>query len=607
MSTHWPTLELSLCETKNRLPLAAYIDPEGWEGLTRLKQPNIKSFVRRCSRTVKAARGLHASIAPGYTYGLEFALGAWHTFIAGSPGWTHNWRGKERVGVLTGIIKPLLERDVVNSLCWHHQSVAVSTRDDVNHRVWLTEAPDAVMPDVVPCVRHVRFDLDLRDGWSAFAAAYVAEKVKAIGDSIGLQSRTYSSGRRGIHAVFVFPVPVTNNVAQGIASLLRECIESEVSALAKVDADSTTSLLRLPGGNHSATMQLALFIDAENRCFFDAERQATLIERGLTWMPEEAGPFCSRDEFSQLTFQIESALGVTPSKPGSANRPHANDILAATGRTSHPLLDVAGTALDASSKGGHQVVHQTIAGLSSEQSDATEKARQTLAKPPSSGETYAWMTKSFGGVWACRLLHGESGIEVLLDILRQVPVNNCKTLRQRERTARALWKTFKFIPPKPRQRELHPVDILVVEQIVEAAMASPRTYNHRNGVCKGKLDIRLLQSLIKVAHVLMYSLRVSGGNEIELSSRNGSSVSEKLFPGNGVSRATFERVRRLLEDLSRNRYERTMPYQLVPELVSEGVPPLVPVFELQSGTTTRYKPSEWLIETMKQIENNLPY
>lgn len=606
MSDVQPTLDLALGATTNTLPLAAYLDPGGWDGLARLKQPNIHSFEGRCPRTVEAARGLHRSVAPGYTYGLENAPGAWHTYIAGSPGWTHKWRGKERVGVLTGIIRPLLEGDVVNSLCWHHQSVAVSTRDYAQHRTWLTEEPDALMPDVVSCVGHVRFDLDLRDGWSGFAAAYVAEKVKAIGDSIGLQSRTYSSGRRGIHAVFAFPTAVTNNVAQGIASLLRECIEREVSAIAKVDADSTTSLLRLPGGNHAATMQLALFIDAENRCFFDAERQAMLMERGFTWMPEEAGSFCSRDGFNQLAGQIESALSVAPSTPGSANRPHASDVLTATGTTSHPLLVVAGAALEASSKSGHSAVRQAISGSEPEESDAFEKARKSLAEPPQPGETYRWMT-TLGGARACWLLNGEAGIEVLLDILRQVPANDSNTLRQRERIARAFWRKHKFIPPKPKKRELHPADILVVEKIVEVAMASPRTYKHRKGVCQGKLDIRLLQSLIKVAHVLLYSLRVSGGKEVKLSSRNGSNISKKLFPERGVSRATFERVQRLLEDLSRYRYERTMPYQLVPKLVSVGVEPLVPAFELQAGTTTRYKPSEWLIETMKRIENNLPY
>ncbi|MCL4283474.1 MAG: hypothetical protein KJZ62_00075 [Fimbriimonadaceae bacterium] len=462
------------------------------------------------------------------------------------------------------------------------------------------------MPDVAPCVKHVRFDLDLRDGWSGFAAAHVSARVKAVGDAVGLQAHSYSSGRRGIHAVFVFPGPVTNNVAHGIASLLRECLVHEVSTLAKVDADSTSSLLRLPGGNHAATMQLALFIDAEGRCFFDAERQATLIERGLIWMPEEDGPFCSRDEFDQLAGQVEFAFSVAPSTPGSANRPHASEVLAATGTTSHPLLDVARATLEASSKSGHSVVRQAISGSEPEESDAIENARKTLAEPPQPGETYRWMT-TLGGARACWLLHGEAGIEVLLDILRQVPAKDSNTLRQRERTARAFWRNHSFIPPRPRKRELHPVDILVVQEIVSLAMASTRTYNHRKGVCQGKLDLRLLQSLVKVAHVLLYSLRVSGGQEVKLSSRNGSTISEKLFPEDGVPRATFERVRRLLEDLSRNRYERTMPYQVNSELVSEGVEPLVPVFELQPGTTTRYKPSEWLIETMKRIENNLPY
>lgn len=109
MSTHRHVLDLSLGATTNTFPLAAYLDPDGWDGLARLKQPNIQSFESRCPRTVEAARGLHRSVAPGYTYGLENAPGAWHTYIAGSPGWTHKWRGKERVGVLTGIIKPLLE------------------------------------------------------------------------------------------------------------------------------------------------------------------------------------------------------------------------------------------------------------------------------------------------------------------------------------------------------------------------------------------------------------------------------------------------------------------------------------------------------------------
>jgi len=607
MSTHRHILDLSLDATTNTFPLAAYLDPDGWDGLARLKQPNIQSFERRCPRTVEAARGLHRSVAPGYTYGLENAPGAWHTYIAGSPGWTHKWRGKERVGVLTGIIKPLLEGDVVKSLCWHHQSVAVSTRDYAQHRTWLTEEPEAVMPDVVPCVRQVRFDLDLHDRWSGFAAACVAEKVKAIGDIIGLQTRTYSSGRRGIHAVFAFPTAVTNKVAQGIASLLRECIEREVSTLAKVDADSTTSLLRLPGGNHAETMRLALFIDAKNKRFFDAERQAMFIERGLTWMPEDTGQQEAFDEFSQLVIQVDSALSVIAAKGTSVGHHHASDLLAAIARTVYPLIDVAASAFNANKSCGRQVVLQASCDVEPEESDAFGKARNVLANPPISGETYAWMTMSCGGVWACRLLHGESGVEVLIDILRQVPANGRKTLRQRERTARALWRKFRFIPPKPRKRELHPADILIVEKIVEVALASPRIYNHRKGVCQGKLDIRLLQSLVKVAHVLLYSLRVSGGKEVKLSSRNGSSISEKLFPERGVSKATFERVRKLLEDLPRNRYERTMPYQVNPVLVEEGVEPLVPAFELQTGTTTRYKPSEWLVETMNKIENNLPY
>ena len=159
MSDVEPTLDLALGATTNTLPLAAYLDPDGWDGLARLKQPNIHSFESRCPRTVEAAKGLHRSVAPGFTYGLENRPGAWHTYIAGSPGWTHKWRGKERVGVLTGIIKPLLEADVVKSLCWHHPSVAVSTRDYAQHHTWLTEEQDAVMPNAVPCVRHVRFDL----------------------------------------------------------------------------------------------------------------------------------------------------------------------------------------------------------------------------------------------------------------------------------------------------------------------------------------------------------------------------------------------------------------------------------------------------------------
>lgn len=606
MSDYPPTLDQSLNATTNTLPLAAYLDPEGWDGLARLKQPNISSFERRCPRTVEAARGLHRSVAPGYTYGFECAPGIWQTHITGAPAWTHKWRARERAGILTGIFRPLLATCVVKSLCWHHQSVAVSTRDYAQHRTWLTEEPNAVMPDAVPCVRHVRFDLDLHDGWTGFVAALISARVQAVGDAVGLQAHTYSSGRRGLHAVFAFPAAVTNKVARGIASLLRECIEREVSALAKVDADSTTSLLRLPGGNHAATMQLALFIDAENRCFFDAERQAMLIERGLTWMPEEAGSFCSRDGFNQLAGQIESALSVAPSTPDSANCPNARDVLATTGTTSHPLLDVAGAALEASTKSGLLVVRQAISGSEPEESDAIEKARKTLAEPPQPGETYRWMT-TLGGARACWLLYGEAGIEVLLDTLRRVPANDSNILRQRERTARAFWRKHKFIPPRPKKRELHLADILVVQEIVEVAMASPRTYKHRKGVCQGKLDIRLLQSLIKVAHVLLYSLRVSGGKEVRLSSRNGSNISKKLFPERGVSRATFERVQRLLEDLSRNRYERTMPYQLNPELVSEGVEPLVPVFELQAGTTTRYKPSEWLVETMNKIENNLSY
>lgn len=159
------------------------------------------------------------------------------------------------------------------------------------------------------------------------------------------------------------------------------------------------------------------------------------------------------------------------------------DDIAATGTASHPLLDVAGAALKARTESGLHVVRQAISGSEPEESDATEKAREALDNPPMSGQTYAWMTNSLGGVWACRLLYGESGVEVLIDILRQVPASDRKILRQRERTARALWMKVRFIPPKPRKRELYPADMPFVEKIVELAMASPRIYKHRKGVC----------------------------------------------------------------------------------------------------------------------------
>jgi hypothetical protein len=599
-----PQLNLSLTSNSNTLPLAAYLDPDEWNVLVRLKKPNISSYHLRCKNTSSTAAGLFSQIGTGYCYGEEADPGKWTTFNAGSPGWTHRWQGNSRVGVITGVFRPLESKDILRAFCGPRSAIAVSDRFNENHLNWIKNPPVNDSPCLMKTINSIRFDIDLAGGWSTFPAIRLCNQASMAGDVSGFQNRSFFTGNRGIQTIFALPAPVTIRTATALASLLRNILQQHVGTDGIVDADSTSSLMRLPGCRHAKSQKLGLFIDSGNRCFFDAKEQARLISRSFGWNESELGSYLSVHDFSELVNHIEALLDAHNLQHDLRVRGQqlATILTSDTKPGKYNLIDDARSNLAVQVAGGFTQATSTSVQQSNAATIRKELAQKHLLNHPVSGATWQWMTYSFGGVWSCRLLHGEQlGLDVLLDILRNVPAKSKSVLAQREKTAKRLWSTFRFLPPSATIPAFHSADMVGVGVIVELALKAGRTYNHKAGDIKTTMDIRQLQNLVKVANVMLHALRESGGVEFTLSERNGSHLSKKFFD-KAVSPSTFKRISRMLEAEQRVRYERTMPYSVQGGIEWEGEVPIASVFEKQPGTTNRYRPSKWLTNLLREHE-----
>lgn len=598
-------LDQSLNSKSNCLPLAAYLDPDSWNELIRLTRPNLTSYVSRCPATSQAANGLFKLLGSGYCYGEEISRGHWQTFNAGAPGWTHRWCGNLRAGIIEGVFRPLESKDIVRSFCGPRSAIAVSDRFHQSHQRWTSENAILVPPWLEANINSIRFDIDLMNGWNPVHAISACKTAIEVGAETGFQVRNFSTGNRGIQTVFAFPAPVSIRVATSVAELIRKILNRRLEEPAKLDVDSTSSLMRLPGCRHAATQQLALFIDTENRCYFDKVEQANLIGNGLGWIAVAGNKNISSDDFANLTNELDIILDSQKIQHDCIVRgAELSDLLLTElSRGTSNLVDLASHVIT-TSKSNRATNTTPFPNSETNSANRTKIAQDRLLAPPMPGHTWKWMTDPYGGVWASRMLYGEpQGLDILIDILRNVPASSKAVLNERERTAKQLWQKFKFKPPSSANHNFHPQDVKAVEAMAEIAVRHSREYKHNAETKSTGIDIRQLQNIIKVANVMMYALRESGGTEFTLSERNGSHLSKKFFD-KPVSPSTFKRIAKLLETEQRVRFKRELPYNVQGDVASEGISPLVPAFERLHGTVSRYKASKWLLEKLDQCDQS---
>ena len=599
-----PTLDLSLGATTNTLPLAAYLDPETWPQLLLLKRPNTKSYFGRCPKTKLAVDGLLDRAGLAFRWGIEWQPKRWTTIDAGASALVPRWCGKERVGVEDRICVPLFARNLIRAYAGAYGALGASDRYRVVHEEWI--ADQGVSPPwAEPVVSSVRFDIDLANGWQPDDALKASNQAQQVALSLRLQSHIFATGNRGLQLIVALPSKVTIRVATALAALAREPLQRAIGDLGIVDADSTGSILRLPGCRHAATNNLALFIDVENRRFFHAPGQAELIANGFAWMPRHANGLISQREFHNSMSEIEGCLdeaGITHDVH-VRERALAEKLIGMLGSSSTPFVAEARQALAMSATTISPAGASAQSHSDAPEVDRRELARQRLMTPPSAGQTWEWLSQPYGGVWACKLIHGNDGLDVLLNILREIPASSKQKVLERERTARRLWESFKLFPPKSIS-EVSAEDAELAARMVDIICKSQRTYKHKSGTRSTHVDERRLTNVIFVSHVLLYCLRKSKTGQFSISTRNGVSIVKRLF-GATMSPNTFEATCRLLESEQRVRASfRPGSYRVVESVELVGEPPLVLAFERVPGCTTKtYLEAEWLTNERESIRN----
>jgi hypothetical protein len=211
------------------------------------------------------------------------------------------------------------------------------------------------------------------------------------------------------------------------------------------------------------------------------------------------------------------------------------------------------------------------------------------------------MTQSYGGVGAAKVLFGDDGLDELLQLLSQVPSSSAIKSRERERTARKLWDSFKLFPPKVTKK-IHPEDEEIVARIADAACRINRIYNHKSGAKTLPISKNCLTNITFVSYAMLYCLRKKGGVEFKLSIRNGARIVNSMF-SQTMSANTFDNTVRLIESEQRYKNVITGRNREIRTSIPVGKPPLVPVFERVKTTTTYYKPSDWLKTQFVDIRN----
>lgn len=605
MSDFQPTLDQSLGARTNTLPLAAYIDPGTWSQLLLLKRPNTKSYFSKCPNTTIAVDGLLDRAGNAFRWGIEWKPKRWTTVDAGTPALVPRWCGRERVGVRDQICVPLFARNLIRAYAGPYGALGISDRYHTAHEAWVTDLGMSP-PWHEPVVSSVRFDIDLANGWQPRDALMASRQAQQVAQNLGLQWHVFSTGNRGLQLALAFPSKLTIRGATALAALVREPLQRAIGDLGIVDADSTGSILRLPGCRHAATNNLALFIDVQNQLFFDAPGQAELIANGFAWIPRHAKALMSQREFHNSMSEIEGCLdeaGITHDVR-VRERALAEKLIGMLGSSSTPFVAEARQVLATSATSVLPAGASTQSNSEAPEGDRRELARQRLLTPPSAGQTWDWMSQPYGGVWACKLIHGDDGLDVLLNLLREVPTTSKQKVLERERTARRLWESFKLFPPKSITK-VPPEDAELAARMVDIVCKSQRTYKHKSGIRFAHVDKRRLTNVILVSHVLLYCLRKSKTGKFSLSSRNGVSIVKRLF-GATMSPNTFDATCRLLESEQRVRATfRPGPYRVVESVELVGEPPLVRAFERVPGwTTNTYQEAKWLTEERESIRKH---
>lgn len=259
-----------------RLPLAAYIDPDGWDSFNALKKRPFKSAGSRMPQTVALANRLFAILGSRHVWGWQYStddgIAAWKTMRAGMFVHAYDTREPEKRDKDTAPsqwCKPLRIEDLVKHLSLATGVVGIQDTLGLSRGANVLAQADMMFGPTKETCACIRIDVDANETWlhrDHRALRRQLQEEQRLADDLGLPYAVFRSGGRGTQAVFRLPEEVSFPTASFVAHLVSRALEARLPEGTHVDVDSTRSLLRLPGGVHarSTSFGLALWLDPDS-------------------------------------------------------------------------------------------------------------------------------------------------------------------------------------------------------------------------------------------------------------------------------------------------------------------------------------------------------
>ncbi len=155
----------------------------------------------------------------------------------------------------------------------------------------------------------LRIDVDQDAPWKRHNPLPIIAELwseRRIAASMGLPYHAFRTGKRGFQAVLPYPVPVFPSVASFLLeSYLAALEERPFNKTLKIDANNLhVPVMRFPGGRHSYTESLGLWIDIDNERLFPVNEQARMMVDGFRFGPGAFPEQWDVQQFDQAAAEI---------------------------------------------------------------------------------------------------------------------------------------------------------------------------------------------------------------------------------------------------------------------------------------------------------------
>lgn len=247
------TLDTHLFGWNNR-PLSVYLDP-GCPVL-RFQRLERRLLLDVCPMTLALADRIGMLPWRRDVWGMERDDGHFFTISTGS--------GKRGARAFSG-------REVLRTFAG--KQAAITTSDSPYFKHWSR----ASVPSHVSVLR---IDVDDDKSWTNEDEDRILSEIRRerqICVKLGLPFNAFKTGRRGHQGVIPLPVSMPFSLATLFMEMYLHLHERSAVKAPMVDKTNLTGQMRMPGGRHRKTHDLALFINVQNGNLFDIEIQANLM------------------------------------------------------------------------------------------------------------------------------------------------------------------------------------------------------------------------------------------------------------------------------------------------------------------------------------------